>query len=635
MSSPPTTLGKYQIIREIARSNDIVYEAYDPLMNRRVAVKELAMPNGSTPQQREERISRFKREARAAGTLAHPNIMTVYELGEQGDRFFIAMEYLDGNSLRNELDAKGTIPLDRAMEIELSVLKGLEFAHSKGVIHRDIKPDNIQLLSDGRVKLTDFGIARLTFEPNLTMDGQVFGTPSYMSPEQVVGRDIDARSDLFSAGIVLYEMLSGRKPFVGDSVVSITYAIMNKEPEQLPEANYALWQVIARSLDKSPALRYSSAADMIAALESAQAAASHGPVLDPNPGYGAQAYGAQYGSGTYGANPYGPPQIGGPQLGHGMSGGMSPGMASAPTPPPVMYTYNPYAPSQPAVGTHTPTGYTQGHSGLTQNFAPSALNSPYVPNPSGLPIYYPPPPRQPLISAETRQFWGKLFLAFIVIGTIIGVLILLANSLSTSLGRAEMRNHDRETVAELNNELPALDPQTQLKRIEEKKGDLQSDFGREEGRALEAEAQRKIGEQCYQNHDYAGAEVALKNAIDLNPDNGEAHQDLATVYQAIAQDVAYAQQSSLFWSKSVQSWVNAASIERDPGQRNRLTDSAVKASVQYADKVIQMGDQASAEDMASAQESLERVQGIAVPNSQAAVQISRLMAKLRSANHGS
>jgi len=239
-SNPPTTLGKYQIIREIARSNDIVYEAYDPLMNRRVALKELAMPGGSTGVQRDERVNRFKREAQAAGTLNHPNIMTVYELGQDGDRLFMAMEYLDGHTLRNEIDTKGFLPVDQAVRVAKEILKGLDFAHERGVIHRDIKPDNIQLLSNGAVKITDFGIARLTFQPNLTVDGQVFGTPSYMSPEQVVGREIDSRSDLFSVGIVLYEMLGGKKPFQGSSVMETTAQILNKSAEHITQLYHSL-----------------------------------------------------------------------------------------------------------------------------------------------------------------------------------------------------------------------------------------------------------------------------------------------------------------------------------------------------------------------------------------------------------
>src|SRR5438477_6646085 len=229
MSSGAGTLGKYQIIREIARSNDIVYEAYDPAMNRRVALKELAVPGGSTEKQRQERLARFQREAKAAGSLAHPNIVTIYEVGEDNGRAFIAMEYLEGQTLRQRIDVEGAVAQNEAVRIILEVLDGLAYAHEKGVVHRDIKPDNIQLLPDGRVKITDFGIARLMFEPSLTMDGQIFGTPSYMSPEQVVGREIDARTDIWSCGVVLYEAIAGKKPFAGDSVVTISHAIMHLE----------------------------------------------------------------------------------------------------------------------------------------------------------------------------------------------------------------------------------------------------------------------------------------------------------------------------------------------------------------------------------------------------------------------
>ncbi|RYG46241.1 serine/threonine protein kinase, partial [bacterium] len=281
MSSPPSTLGQYQIIREIARSNDIVYEAYDPLMNRRVAVKELAIPAGMTDQQRVDRIARFKREAQAAGTLNHPNIMTVYSFAEDGDRTFMALEFLDGGTLRSEVDNGGPLSKERAVEIAIAVLEGLSHAHAKGVIHRDIKPDNVQILSNGSIKITDFGIARLTFQPNLTMDGQVFGTPSYMSPEQIVGKEIDARSDLFSVGVMLYEMLAGVKPFTGDSVVSISYAIMNKAATQPPQADYAIWRVLERSMEKSAAARYNNAAEMIEALKESIAPPAQAAPYDP------------------------------------------------------------------------------------------------------------------------------------------------------------------------------------------------------------------------------------------------------------------------------------------------------------------------------------------------------------------
>ncbi|MER3496421.1 MAG: hypothetical protein C4320_06320, partial [Armatimonadota bacterium] len=279
MTSPPTRLGSYDIIREIARSNDIVYEAFDPGMNRRVALKEIMIPAGATSPQTADRLARFQREAQAVGMLNHPNIMTVYTTGVDQGRAFMAMEYLDGTSLRRELDAKGTIPLDRTIEIVLETLDGLAHAHSHGVIHRDIKPDNIQIISSGTVKITDFGIARLEFQPNLTIDGQVFGTPSYMSPEQVVGREIDARSDIFSVGVMLYEMLTGIKPFAGDSVVTITYNLVNVNPNPSPQIPHPVWSVITTALEKSPSGRYATASAMRDALKSAHAQSNAPPVV--------------------------------------------------------------------------------------------------------------------------------------------------------------------------------------------------------------------------------------------------------------------------------------------------------------------------------------------------------------------
>ncbi len=381
MSSPPTTLGKYQIIREIARSNDIVYEAYDPLMDRRVALKELNVPAGSTSQQRDDRISRFERESRAAGRLAHPNIMTIYDFASEGDRYFMAMEYLDGTTLRNEIDTKGALPQEKALEIAKAILAGLEHAHQNGVVHRDIKPDNIQLTTHG-VKITDFGIARLTFQPNLTIDGQVFGTPSYMSPEQVKGGEIDARSDVFSVGVVLYEMLTGEKPYQGDSVITITYAILNKEPDMPSSINYGLWRVIQRALDKSPQLRYASAKEMSTALDEALAQTDAGvfsTASQVSPSY----------------NPYLPTQ---------------------PGPPPIAYPYNPYVQS-----TSQPTsmpGFTP-----TPGFTPPNFQ-----------LYYPPPPRKPLLNAEQSAFAKRVLMISIVLGTFFGVVIMSILYFTGNLG---------------------------------------------------------------------------------------------------------------------------------------------------------------------------------------------------------
>ena len=257
------TLGKYEILREIARSNDIIYEAMDPAINRRVALKELYLPPNLTGAQKRERIERFYREAKAAGRLAHPNIVTIYEAGEQNGRYYIAMEFLEGQDLQDVMQARGgALPVPEAVSTALAICDALAYAHQQGVIHRDIKPDNIQVLPGGLVKLTDFGIARLMAEPSITQDGQVFGTPSYMSPEQVAGKSLDQRTDIFSLGVVLFEMLAGRKPFAGDSVVTITYNIMNLSPAPPPGIPPYLVQILSKAMAKDPNQRYTTAAEM-------------------------------------------------------------------------------------------------------------------------------------------------------------------------------------------------------------------------------------------------------------------------------------------------------------------------------------------------------------------------------------
>ncbi|MCH7903571.1 MAG: protein kinase [Armatimonadetes bacterium] len=404
--SPPTTLGGYQIIREIARSNDIVYEAYDPQIKRRVALKELVVPRGASEQQREDRIKRFEREARAAGSLIHPHIVTVYEVGTEGNKHFIAMEFLTGKNLRKEVDKLGTIEPKRAVEIILDILDALSFAHENGIIHRDIKPDNVQLLDDGLVKLTDFGIARLTFEPNITLDGQVFGTPSYMSPEQINGGEIDARTDVFSVGVVLYEMVAGKKPFIGDSVVSITYAIMNSQADQPAQANYALWQVIEQAIQKTPDLRFKSAGAMAEALKQVLPTFEPGAVvLDPiRPGF-APPIGQVIAGPPPVHNPFGPGQ------------------------PPITAPYQPGVgpvPYQTGVGPPPAGPYSQATQAVPGY-------QPY--NPTPLPIYYPPPPRQPLIKPETKRAIVKTLIAVILVGIVFfGIVMLLRTAQNAEVG---------------------------------------------------------------------------------------------------------------------------------------------------------------------------------------------------------
>jgi serine/threonine protein kinase len=259
-------LGNYAIRREIARSNDIVYEAVDMKMGRRVAVKELNF--GATPDaQKRERIERFYREARAAGSLNHPNILTVHEVGEDHGRYFIAMEFLEGQSLRDRLKTAGALPISEAIIIVSAVCDALDYAHQRGVIHRDIKPDNVHLLPGGVVKLTDFGIARILHEDQLTVAGQIFGTPSYMSPEQIKGLPLDARADIFSLGIMLFEMLTGRKPYTGDSVVTITHKILGEPLPPLPGVAPEIDDAIRLATHKDLAQRTATARAFKASLQ--------------------------------------------------------------------------------------------------------------------------------------------------------------------------------------------------------------------------------------------------------------------------------------------------------------------------------------------------------------------------------
>lgn len=267
--APARYIGRYRVVRELARSNDIVYEATDPTMNRRIALKQLNLPANLSGEQKRERIERFKREARAAGALNHKNIVTIYEIGQDKDIFFIAMEFLTGQSLRSYMAVNGPLPVRMAMQIALEMCDALGYAHSHNVIHRDVKPDNLHLIPPSNtVKLTDFGIARVMEEVSLTATGQVFGTPSYMSPEQLSARKVDHRTDLFSLGVMLYEILTGRKPFHGDNIVSVTYQIMNA-PVTFPAGMPAgITAILRRALAKDPDQRYQNAAAMAADIRS-------------------------------------------------------------------------------------------------------------------------------------------------------------------------------------------------------------------------------------------------------------------------------------------------------------------------------------------------------------------------------
>ncbi|HMY75170.1 MAG TPA: serine/threonine-protein kinase, partial [Blastocatellia bacterium] len=268
----------YQLLREIGRGGmGEVHLAYDIRLRRHVSLKLLLRRFTSDP----ERVSRFEREARAASALNHPNILTIYDFGEQDGRHYIASEYVEGRTLRAVL--KGGPPaVNTALDIVIQIAGALTAAHQAGIVHRDIKPENVMLRPDGYVKVLDFGLAKLTehtfsedantaaSHPNRfeTRPGVVLGTANYMSPEQARGQEVDARSDLFSLGVVLYELLTGKRPFTGATRNHVLVAILDKEPPPLTATT--LQPLLDRALHKERDNRYASAAEMLAALQQAK-----------------------------------------------------------------------------------------------------------------------------------------------------------------------------------------------------------------------------------------------------------------------------------------------------------------------------------------------------------------------------
>jgi serine/threonine protein kinase/dienelactone hydrolase len=262
--APETLLaGKYRILEVVGRGGmGIVYEAEDTKLQRHVALKFLPPELVRSPEARE----RFVLEARAAAALSHPNICTIYEIHDEGEKPFIAMEYIQGVSLRTKI-TKGTIGLEEAVDLAVQVSEGLEEAHRKGIIHRDIKSANIMVTDKGQAKIMDFGLAKVKGGTLLTREGTTLGTVAYMSPEQALGKEVDCRTDIWSLGVVLYEMLSGKLPFQGDHEASILYTVVHEEPKPLkavkPDIAPELQQIINRSLKKKPESRYQTAGEML------------------------------------------------------------------------------------------------------------------------------------------------------------------------------------------------------------------------------------------------------------------------------------------------------------------------------------------------------------------------------------
>jgi len=268
MAAKKKTIGRYKILGELGRgAMGIVYRAQDPALDRVVALKTIILADDA--EGREEYQKRFFLEAKAAGKLTHPGIVTTYDFGEQDGVAYLAMELLEGTDLRARLK-EGALPPAEAVEVARQVAEGLGFAHERGIVHRDVKPGNIRLLERGRAKIMDFGLARMRAADHKTVTGMVLGTPKYMSPEQVAGSPVDQRSDIFSLGIVLYEMLTGSRLFGAEDMTQIMHNVTYQEhepPTRLkPELPAMLDFVVARALKKDPAARYQDAAELAADL---------------------------------------------------------------------------------------------------------------------------------------------------------------------------------------------------------------------------------------------------------------------------------------------------------------------------------------------------------------------------------
>ncbi|HEX5217228.1 MAG TPA: serine/threonine-protein kinase [Vicinamibacterales bacterium] len=268
MPTPPKTIGRYDIIEMVGKGGmGVLYRGHDPKLERDVAVKMMHVDFTGDDTARE----RFQREARAVARLQHRNVVTIHELGDLDGTPYIVMEFLSGQDLEHILKSTtSTLPLVKKLDIAIQLCEGLGYAHDQGIVHRDIKPGNVRVLEDGTVKILDFGIAKFAMS-SVTQSGTVMGTPSYMAPEQIMGQPVDGRADLFSTGVLLYELLAGKKPFVGDSPTSVVYQIMHGEAasirEIVPDLPDALAEVVSRALEKDPAQRYAKASELASDLQ--------------------------------------------------------------------------------------------------------------------------------------------------------------------------------------------------------------------------------------------------------------------------------------------------------------------------------------------------------------------------------
>ena len=267
-------IGRYKIVRELGRgAMGVVYHAIDPNIGRPVAIKTIYFGGTRKPEEIDRQRERLFREARSAGMLSHPGIVTIYDVEQQGDLAYIAMEYVDGPTLDQVLSEAQPLAAERMFGILAQTAAALDYAHSKGIVHRDVKPANIMLSADGTAKIADFGIAKITAAENLTLTGAIVGTPHYMSPEQVQGQPVDGRSDQFSLAVIAYEMLTGEKPYTGEHLTTVVYKIVAEEPvpphRLNPSLSTGIENVLRKALAKKADGRYRNCQDFIESLEKA------------------------------------------------------------------------------------------------------------------------------------------------------------------------------------------------------------------------------------------------------------------------------------------------------------------------------------------------------------------------------
>jgi serine/threonine-protein kinase len=273
-------IGRYKIVRELGRgAMGVVYHAIDPNIGRPVAIKTIQFSDVRNPEEQKRLRERLFREARSAGILSHPGIVTIYDVEQQGDLAYIAMEYVDGPTLDQMLSEPKALEADQIFSILGQTASALDYAHQKGIVHRDIKPANIMIAGDGTAKITDFGIAKITTSEQFTMTGSIVGTPHYMSPEQVQGQPVDGRSDQFSLAVIAYEMLTGEKPFTGEHLTTVVYKIVAEEPAAPhrvnPSLSAAIDAALRKGLSKKADARYRTCSELADALEKACAAAKN------------------------------------------------------------------------------------------------------------------------------------------------------------------------------------------------------------------------------------------------------------------------------------------------------------------------------------------------------------------------